>query len=513
VVEALFGLGDVPDDARAAIDEARGEGDASREELVVARVLRPGGRSRQLLDGRLATATQVQRATRGLVDICSQHEHHTLSDPAAHAGFLDAFADLAGERDRMAAAHAAWRRAADDVDALSRAGRDRDAQLAFLRFQREELAAVAPREGELEALEAERARLAHAARLGDAARRADDLVGSGDRSASGLVARAVAELRGVRGLDPALDAHADGLESAEIALEEAARELGRYARSLVEDPARLAAVEDRLAALRRIARRHGSLDAAVARAAALDAEIAALDDVEARMDAAEAAVRAAAEAAVARARALSEARHRAARSLGEALTIELRELGMGEARVEVDVAPLERRDGELDSDGARVTATGLDRVELLVAPNRGEPPRPLRRIASGGELSRALLAIKRALARRVGRVLHVFDEIDTGVGGGVAETIGRKLADVARHGQVVCITHLAPIAVYGDVHLHVRKEVVGERTRAVVEVLDGDRRVEEIARMMGGLHVDDATRAAARSLLAGAAAHRARTVP
>jgi DNA repair protein RecN (Recombination protein N) len=173
---------------------------------------------------------------------------------------------------------------------------------------------------------------------------------------------------------------------------------------------------------------------------------------------------------------------------------------MGEARVEVAVAPLEG-EGNLSVDGARLGPTGMDRVEFLIATNPGEEPRPLRKVASGGELSRALLALKRVLAGLGPVGTYVFDEVDTGVGGAVAETIGRKLAEVGKHHQVLCITHLPQVAAFGGTHLHVRKEVRDGRTRSRVHRLDPETRVEEIARMLGGATVTEAARSAAAELV------------
>jgi len=201
------------------------------------------------------------------------------------------------------------------------------------------------------------------------------------------------------------------------------------------------------------------------------------------------------------ARALSKKRHQIADGLGVAIGAELATLGMGEAKIEVQVEPLAERRGELSVDGARLSDTGIDRVEFLIAPNRGELPRPLRKIASGGELSRALLAIKRVLAG-VGRAaLYVFDEVDAGVGGAVAEVIGRKLSEVSAHHQVICVTHLAQIAVYADRHYRVSKQAVGGRTESSIGQLDETERLDEIARMVGGLEVTRSTRKAAEEML------------
>jgi DNA repair protein RecN (Recombination protein N) len=210
--------------------------------------------------------------------------------------------------------------------------------------------------------------------------------------------------------------------------------------------------------------------------------------------------RRAAEAGTA-ARALSRKRRDAAEKLADAIGRELAQLGMGRARVVVDVQPTASAGEALLVDGARLTRTGIDRVEFLIAPNRGEEPRPLRRIASGGELSRALLALKRVLAEKGPAGTYVFDEVDAGVGGAIAEVIGRSIADIARHRQVVCITHLPQIAALADAHFVVDKTESRGRTSTTVKRLTASERVEEIARMIGGIKVGDAARRAAAELL------------
>ena len=194
------------------------------------------------------------------------------------------------------------------------------------------------------------------------------------------------------------------------------------------------------------------------------------------------------------ARALSGERKRAAGKLAAAISKELASLGMGGARIEVAVSPLEGRSGEIDVDGARLSAAGLDRAEFLIAPNKGETARPLTRIASGGELSRAMLAVNRVLADIGPAGMYVFDEVDSGVGGGIAEVIGRKIKDVADHRQVLCITHLPQIAVFADHHYKVEKQVIGERTQSNVRKLSRKQQDEEIARMLGGLRITAKTR-------------------
>ncbi len=198
-------------------------------------------------------------------------------------------------------------------------------------------------------------------------------------------------------------------------------------------------------------------------------------------------------------------RKAAAAKLSKAISKELSSLGMGEAKVTVELAALEGGPRELQVHGARLSPTGIDHAELLIAPNRGEEAKPLRKIASGGELSRAMLAIKRVLAGIGPASLYVFDEVDAGVGGAVAEVIGRKIHEVAQHSQVLCITHLPQISAYADAHYRVHKEVVGKRTKSDIRLLTKNERLEEIARMLGGVTVTDQARAAAEALIQSAA--------
>jgi len=314
--------------------------------------------------------------------------------------------------------------------------------------------------------------------------------------------RVAAEVREAAGIDPALAPMADALESATTQIEETARELGAYARDVTVDPERLAEIEERSHRLKRLMRKYGGdVEGVLAFREAAAGELDGLDRAEERLEELERARAACLAKAADAARELSAARRGIAEGLAAQISEELGTLGMGGARVEVQVEPLAERRGELTVDGARLSETGIDRVAFLIAPNKGEEPRPLRKIASGGELSRAMLAIKRVLSG-VGRAgLYVFDEVDSGVGGAVAEVIGRKLVDVAAHHQVICITHLAQIAVYAERHYRVLKEVEGERTRSRIERLGDEERLEEVARMVGGLKITKSTRRAAAEML------------
>ena len=505
-VEALVDLSSSPE-GRARVRALTGEAD---DELVIRRVVQATGRSRAYVNGRLVTAMQLAALTEELVDISSQHEHHSLVDGSTHLDLLDAYAELASLRSEVEGAWGLSREAATALENLATALRERADREAVLRFQLDELATGDPKAGEDDELAAEHDRLAGAEELASATREAEHRLQAGDGAICSELSQLARRMEGLTEIDPQLRPILAQLEGARAELEDAATELGRYTRGIQHDPGRLQEIEDRMGLLRRLCRRYGgTLDHVVAHRQRAEDELARFDDLEQQLEDAEAARDVAFESLTIACRSLSQARGAASANLGTAITRELSALGMGHAQVLVEVARLDRHGGGgLEVDGARVTASGMDRVEFLIAPNRGEQPRPLRRIASGGELSRALLAVKCVLAEQGPQGLYVFDEVDTGVGGGVAEVLGRKLQHLSKHHQVLCITHQPQLAVYGDRHVHVRKGIEGERTLSRLVELEGEERVEEIARMLGGVEIGDATRAAARELLEDAARHR-----
>jgi DNA repair protein RecN (Recombination protein N) len=497
-VEALFTLDDLP-----AIRARLGDLDLTGDELLIRRVVSTSGRTRAYIDGRLATVAQLQALAAGLVDISSQHEHHSLVDPASHLSYLDAFAAhaplVAEAREAYEVAVEADRQQRDLASHLSA----RSEREELLRFQLAEIEKVDPRPSEEETLRAEVERLRHAATLAATTGAAEDALYGGEHAISRILARVAADLEQAVRRDDRLAPIAAQVESARVEIVDAAQALARYSRSVVIDPERQVEAEDRLHALGRLSRRFGgTLEAVVAHRARLAAELAQLDDVDTALASAGSRASAAANAALEAAQRLSESRRAAAESLGLAISRELSSLAMGGAEVRVELAPI---GGEgLSHRGVVLGPRGIDRAEFLIAPNRGEQPRPLGRVASGGELSRSLLAIKRVLAGLGPVGTYVFDEVDTGVGGAVADTIGRKLAEVGRHHQVLCITHHPQIAAWGTHHFHVQKEVQGGRTLSAIRPLAGRERIEELARMMGGATVTASTRKAASELLENA---------
>lgn len=473
-------------------------------ELVVRRVVQAEGRSRAFLNGKISTAAQLAEIAPDLCDIASQHESVSLTDPATHLEYLDAFGKLDGLRDSLGEKVAELGDIVKEIGRVREAERDRAEREDFLAFQLKEIEELDPSPGEEADLESERARLRHAEKLQVATQGAADRLYEGEDTVCDQLARVSSDLDAAAAIDQALAPIARSVDAARSELADAARALSRYAGGIESNAERLAEVDDRWFRLQKLLRKHGPTthellghkDDVRKQLEQLAGASQLLEDLEKKRDAKLAAVSTAA-------RTLSRKRRDAAATLADAIGRELSGLGMGRARVVVDVSPVPAPSaGELPPvDGARLTQTGIDRVEFLIAPNKGEDPRPLRKIASGGELSRALLALKRVLAEKGPAGLYVFDEVDAGVSGAIAEVIGRAIAEVARHRQVLCITHLPQIAALADHHFVVGKAEAKGRTTSTVKKLSDNECIDEIARMIGGVKVGEAARRAALELL------------
>jgi len=473
-------------------------------ELVVRRVVQAEGRSRAFLNGKISTAAQLADLAPDLCDIASQHESVSLTDPATHLEYLDAFGRLDALRDSLGSKVADLGVIVREITRVREAERDRAEREDFLAFQLKEIEELDPSPGEETDLESERARLRHAEKLQGTTQSAADRLYEGDDTVCDQLARVSSDLDAAAAIDQTLAPFARTVESARSELADAARALARYAENIESNTGRLAEVDDRWFRLQKLLRKHGPTthellahrDDVKKQLDQLAGAGQLLEELEAKREKSLAAVSA-------EARTLSRKRRDAAATLADSIGRELAGLGMGRARVVVDVSPVpSHTSSDLPAvDGARLTPSGIDRVEFLIAPNKGEDPRPLRKIASGGELSRALLALKRVLAEKGPAGLYVFDEVDAGVSGAIAEVIGRAIADVARHRQVLCITHLPQIAALCDHHFVIGKAEAKGRTTSTVKRLTDQERVEEIARMIGGVKVGEAARRAALELL------------
>lgn len=502
-IEALFDVSG-GDRLAAQLDAA---GVSHDGELSIRRVVQSTGRSRAYLNGRLCTAGELAALAPELADVASQHESVALTDPATHLGYLDRFARLVDKRAELAALVTDLEEIVAKIRAARDAERGRGEREAFLTFQLDAIDQLAPKPGEMDELQVERNRLRHSGKLLETTRHVSSRLDQGEDALCDEIARLATDLRKAATLDPALEGPAQSLDDCWSALSDVARDIGRYAERTQADPGRLSEVEERLYRLEGLLRQHGpTLEEVIAARDRIAAELDSIANAGSR--AAELEVERSARIGVAgeHARELSRRRKKAASVLGATISTELAELGMGGARVVVDVAALGGDRSDLAVDGARLGHDGIDRVEFLISPNKGIDPRPLRRIASGGELSRALLALKRSLAECGPAGLYVFDEVDTGVGGAVADRIGRAIADVARHHQVLCITHLAPIAAFADTHFVVSKHDGGDVTRSQVVRVEQKERVAEVARMLSGAKVTGAALKAATELIRAARA-------
>ncbi len=467
------------------------------EEVSVRRVVGRTGRGRAWVNGALVTVGVLSRLMRGLVDIAGQNEHVGLFDSATHRDLLDQAGDLsalvAGYRD----AHAALRGLDARMEALGGDDQTARQRMDFLRFQIEEVDRLSPVAGEEQTLEAERRRLASAERLRHLSQGAESLLTSGEGAALELLGRALGGVQEAARLDATLLPTQDRLLAAVAEVEEVSRAVSRYAANVDGDPARLSEVDERLDALKRLCRKHGTELAGVLQTRdALAEELSRLENRHGLMDAL-LEERAAAEAIAWKcARKLTVAREAAAVTFGEKVTASLAQLALGGARFRVQVAK-----------GDVLCAHGADDVEFLFSANAGEPPRPLAKVASGGEASRLLLAMKKVLAGTDGGATYVLDEADAGVSGAVAEVVGRMIKDVSAHRQVLCITHLPQVAAYADRHLSIRKARQKDRTvSSVVALSPGEERTLELARMLSGVEVTREAMGAAQALVRSAQA-------
>ncbi len=496
-VSAAFEL----DGVAAATAWLRGHDLDSEGECLLRRIVSTEGRSRGYINGRPVPMEMLRELGGQLVEICGQHAYQSLGQRSAQRDVLDAFGGHDGLCAAVARSHAAWSMLQAEQAALLEASRDRQAREELLRYQAGELAALGLQSGEMEALEQEHALLANAGRLTEGVALALERLHDADEgSAQAVVGAALKDIRTLAALDPALTQAAAALEQAGIELKEATEQLRRRLGTIEHDPERLAAVEARIAAAQELARKHHStpeqlpalLDRLNDELAGIGASDERLRENSGRLAALEKELRQAAAS-------LSEARQRAATAFARAVCARLAQLGMPGSVFEVHCEPL--RDGLVGSHGQ-------EQVGFLVSTNPGQPPGPIARVASGGELSRLSLAIQAVCAADHGPPTLIFDEVDAGIGGGVAEIVGQCLRELSARRQVICVTHLAQVASQAGHHFTVTKTAVAGESHTRVQELATRERVEEIARMLGGVTITERTRAHAREMLQASGSRR-----
>ena len=500
LVEGAFDLKNAP---QAAAFLAEQEVPAEDENLLITREIAGDGRSRVRLNGRLTTAAILRELGAHLVDLHGQHENQLLLKPEAHLGFLDAFGDAKHLklRQKVRESHKTWREAEKRLADLTKNEQERAQRLDMLQFQAQEIDNAAPAEEEDTHLAEERARLMNAEKLrASAALCRDALLGDEEPGAITLARQALKAAREIEGVDASVAAWVSELQSAIFEIEDAAAEARTYADGLEADPLRLGDIEARLHLLGRLKRKYGATIAAIlAYRAQIESEIAGLTLSDDEIAALREAARNQRQAFFADGEVLSQSRRKLAAKFAGEVVEQLKSLAMERAKLDVSF--------ERDENGS---PDGVDRTEFLFSANPGQPLRPLARIASGGEISRLMLAFRSVLRSRGGsndgteRVpIVVFDEVDAGIGGLTAEAVGAKLREIAGEHQVFCITHLPQIAKRAEHHYRVEKASEKEKTSVRVTPLEGEDRVRELARMMGA--ESPANLEHARTLLNGAA--------
>jgi DNA repair protein RecN (Recombination protein N) len=498
VVEAVFRTEALPDLERALAERGL---DAEDHELVVRRTLTRSGRSRAQVAGQRVPVGTLGQLFADRLEVSSQHDSQALRRPEVHGMLLDRAGGLLKLRKRVSEGYGALRELGAEIDRLRTDAQERARRRDFLAFQVREIDEAELDPEEVTRLEAERGRLAHAERLREEgalalAALAGDPLEADAPAAADRVADAAGRLEALARLDGQLDGLATRLGALREELRDAALELERYLDGVESDPGRLEWIEARLHRIEQLQHKYGPDVAAVLdfrRQAA--AELARVEGADARVETLEAECREQAERLASDARDLSDGRARAARRVSRDVQRALRELAMPRAVFAVELVPVAA------PEGCPCGPSGAEQAELRFSANPGEPPQPLRRVASGGELSRTVLALRQAIRDADSGMVIVFDEVDAGIGGRAADRVGRTLSELAARHQVLCITHLPQIAARADVHLRVQKQDRRGRTLARIERVEGAERVEEIARMAGGESIAEATRDHARALL------------
>jgi DNA repair protein RecN (Recombination protein N) len=466
---------------------------ASDGECLLRRTIGADGRSRGFINGQPVPIQSLRELGEQLVDIHGQHAHQSLLKRDIQRRLLDAYAGQLDLARSVATQYRQWQQLKEEYDNLSKAASERDSRLELLRFQVEELEAIKPAPGELTDLDQEHSRLSNANRLLEGAQTAVNLLDAEEgQSASSVLEQSLRLLQELQAVDTRLDNPLQLLNDAAIQLKEAVSELRHYADGMELDPERLAQLEQRIADLHNLGRKHRVAPEELPHLLQqLQQELDELNASDSRLQGMQAEIEKSRAHYDTLAAQLSDARAKAAKTLAAAVSVNMQELGMSGGRFDITLNPLDKGP----------TANGLESVELLVSANPGQPLQPLSKVASGGELSRISLAIQVITASQEGIPTLIFDEVDVGIGGGVAEMVGRQLRKLGENRQVLCVTHQPQVASQGHHHFRISKESDGKETRTLVQPIDGDVRVEEVARMSGGVNITEQTLEHARQLI------------
>lgn len=489
-VSLSFALDDCPEAAAWLVEQ---DIDISDGQCLLRRVLKRDSRSRSSINGTPLAATQVQALGGLLLGIHGQHAHQALMQSTQQRNLLDAYAGLMAERQALAQVFKDWRQSQDALEAMRQAANERIQRLDLLRFQLAEFDRLDLKPQELDTLDEEHERLSHAERLQQGSAQVLDMLSQGEADLGSGLSHCVQTLQDLSDYDKGLQDPAQALDEALIQVQEAARSLRRYLDQLEMDPGRLAQVEQRLSSIHDLARKYRLQPQELPDFHQnIRNELEQLEDADASLEQLLAQAQAGQEAYHKAALALRKARTEAARRLSTEVSASMQELAMSGGRFEVQLQPLALTEA---------SAQGLDRIEFLVSANPGQALSPLSKTASGGELSRISLALQVATADCSTLATLIFDEVDVGIGGGVAEILGRLMRRLGQRRQVMCVTHLAQVASQAHEHYQVSKTSAEGQTRTHIQRLDAQARVTEIARMIGGVEITQSTLSHAREMI------------
>jgi DNA repair protein RecN (Recombination protein N) len=492
-VEALFDIGE-KDDLKKRI---RQMGFHVGKELILKRIVTRTGKNRVYIDGQLATLGMLSTISESLINICGQHEHQVILNADNHIDILDEFGGLLPIRLEYADMYGQYLSLKERIREVLSVKKTRGEREDLLRFQFKEIDDAGIRAGEDTALLEEKKVLNNVQRLMDYAAGAHDVLYGRAGSVLAELRGTIASIREIKKIDTGLRVSDGDLDNIYYQLEEIALALRDYMKNLSYDPARLETIDDRLELLGRLKRKYGlTLEEVSQKRLQIEEELKAIASVDDEIEKMSKDIEALSPRLLEKASDLSKKRRNAASVLKKAIEGEIHSLRMETAQFEVAFKTPEDYQGS-----APFNPKGIDEVEFFLATNVGESLKPLNRIASGGELSRIMLALKNVLAKTGSVGTIIFDEVDSGIGGATAEDVGKKLKGVAKHHQILCITHLPQIACFGDTHYRVAKTVSGERTIASVDILSDKDRLDEIARMLGGTELTKKTKEHAREML------------
>ena len=493
-VEALFDISGNPDAKEKISEKAphlRGGGE--EDSLLIRRVISRSGRGKVFINGNMATLGALSEIGEELLNIYGQHEHQSLQRVETHIDILDEFGGLLKVRQEFQTHYEEFVSLSEEVEKIRAEKERRAKERELMAFQSKEIEASRIQVGEEESLKEERTLLTHAKKLLDFALASEGALYSEESSTIGKIRKILNQGRDMAAIDPSLSHLLKGLDSALIQMEEIALAFRDYSRRVEVNPARIDEIENRLEEVDRLKRKYGStVEEVLAFKQRVDEALKTFTSDEEKLSRLESRLEPLRQVVDNLGKKLSRERKRVASELKRSVEKELSSLGMKKTIFEIHIDP------------SPLSAKGADRVEFLISPNVGEEVKPLPKIASGGELSRIMLAMKRILAKIGGRQVLVFDEVDAGIGGAMAEVVGKKLRELSRHHQVICVTHLPQIACFADQHHSVRKEVKSGRTVTLVDRLDEASIVDEIARMLGGVKVTEKTKAHAKEMIENA---------